>query len=423
VHPAQHPDARGELKIIINSRDVTERQQAEKELRASNQRLEQALADLEEAQARMIEQERLRALGQMASGIAHDFNNALAPILGFTDLLLHVAGLLDDRKKVTEYLGLVNLAAKDAASVVRRLREFSRPREETEIFVPVELPQLVEQVVTLTQPKWRDQARAEGRNIAVRTDLEAVPAVSADEAQLREALTNLLFNAVDAMPEGGTLALRTFRSPNGVILEISDTGIGMTEEVRRHCMEPFYSTKGKDGTGLGLPMVYGILQRHGASIELQSEPGTGTHFRICFPLDTQVRAPGASPSPRVQADVCRVLVVDDEPLVQQVTAAYLAVDGHAVVTAGSGAEALGKLAAAPFDLVITDQAMPGMSGEQLAAQIKERAPGLPVILLTGFASLMEAEGGARGPIDLILGKPVALAALREAVAKVMAGRQ
>ncbi|HYR59606.1 MAG TPA: PAS domain S-box protein, partial [Chthoniobacteraceae bacterium] len=242
--------------------DITGRKRAADELLALNAELQAALANLKTTQQQVIQQERLRALGQMASGIAHDFNNALVPILGFSELLLLSPAVLADRQKTAKYLETIQTAAKDAASVVSRLREFYRPNKEDREFAPVSLKRLVEQSITLTKPKWKDQAQASGATVGIALDLEPVPPIAGEESALREVLTNLIFNAVDAMPDGGTITLRTRRVGDFATLEISDTGTGMSEETRARCLEPFYSTKGERGTGLGLSMVFGIVQRH-----------------------------------------------------------------------------------------------------------------------------------------------------------------
>ncbi|MFQ5897234.1 MAG: ATP-binding protein [Candidatus Methylomirabilia bacterium] len=405
---------------LSNARDVAERKHAEEELQESNRLLEAALVELESTQQQIIQQERLRALGQMASGIAHDFNNALSPILGFSELLLIDPEHLDNKEKVTEYLRIMNTASRDAANVVSRLREFYRPREENEILRPVDLSQLAEQSIQLTQPRWKDQALAGGITIRIETDLQKVPPVAGNEADLREVLTNLIFNAVDAIPESGTITLRARPDGEHAVLEVSDTGTGMTEEVRQRCLEPFFSTKENRGTGLGLSMVYGIIQRHQGTIDIESEPGKGTTFIIRLPVQTEQVAGDAKPEARAPSRRLRVLVVDDEPLVCRVMTDYLTSDGHTVETATNGREALEKFRAGQFDLVVTDQGMPEMSGDRLAAAIKRLAPDKPVILVTGFGKTAKADDDKPADVDFIVSKPVPLTALRQALAKVMA---
>jgi PAS domain S-box-containing protein len=325
--------------------DITIRRRAEDALLDSNRRLGEALAELRRTQQQVIQQERLRALGQMASGIAHDFNNALSPILGFSDLLLASPQSLDDRETVTRYLGMMRTAAQDAASVVGRLREFYRHRDEGEVPTFIRLNALAQQVVSLTQPRWKNQALANGVSIEVETELRRVPVIEGNEAELREALTNLIFNAVDAIPERGTVTLRTRLDGEHAVLEVSDTGVGMTEEVRRRCLEPFFTTKGERGTGMGLAMVYGIVQRHEGTIDIRSEAGEGTTFTIRLPIRRGER--GERSGQRTESSpsllrALRILVVEDEPTVCGIIAAYLARDGHAVETAANGTEGLKK---------------------------------------------------------------------------------
>lgn len=248
--------------------------------------VEERTAELKQIHRQLVQQERLRALGEMASGIAHDFNNALTPILGYTELMLSDEGHLEDKEKKAEHLAnlkIIHTAAKDAATIVSRLRQFGRPREEG-AFGPVDLNRLIEQAIKLTQPKWQVQAMAKGVEITVEMDLEEVGFVEGDEQQLREALTNLIFNAVDAMNTKGSICFKSYRQDDRVVMKMSDTGLGMTEAVRQKCLEPFFTTKGDKGTGLGLSMVYGIIQRHRGDIEVQSEPGKGTTFLIRLPI-------------------------------------------------------------------------------------------------------------------------------------------
>lgn len=398
--------------------EITERKRAADELLALNAELQTALADLNATQKQIIQQERLRALGQMASGIAHDFNNALVPILGFCELLLLSPGILDDKQKTSRYLQTIQIAAKDAASVVSRLREFYRPDKNDREFVPVNLKRLVEQAITLTKPKWKDQAQASGAMVRVSLELEAVPPVAGEESALREVLTNLIFNAVDAMPEGGSLTLRTRHDGETATIEVADSGIGMSEEVRQRCLEPFFSTKGERGTGLGLSMVFGIVQRHSGSLDLRSEPGKGTTFIITLPLqDAAEHRPTAEAPARAPQRSLRVLVVDDEAPVRDTLAAVLATDGHEVELAIDGLDGLKRFGAREFDLVMTDRAMPGMSGDQMAATIKLIAPRMPIILLTGFGLFHDKSEFP--DVDVLASKPIRIPALREAIATAM----
>ncbi len=380
-------------------------------------------AELRRAQQKAIEQERLGALGQMASGIAHDFSNALTPVLGFSELLIDHPEFWNDKQLLSEYLHMINTSAKDAMHIVGRLREFYRKRQKVEVMLPIDLRQIVEQAVLFTRPKWKDQALAAGVIIRVDTELMDLPRVAGNDSALREVLTNLIFNAVDAMPKGGTIRFHAYADQGYVVLEAEDTGTGMSEEVRAHCFDPFYSTKGKRGTGLGLAMVYGVILRHDGTITVESEPGKGSKFIIRLPVyrPSNEKKPDGTVDMLPMASVVRpfrVLVVDDEPLVRQVLRDYLCGDGHAVETACSAEEGLSKFSAGTYDVVLTDWAMPGKRGDAFTAEIKEKSPKTPVIMLTGFGELMKERGESVPGVDVLLSKPPTLASVREAVLRV-----
>ena len=407
-------------KIVAGSvENLTRRKQAEDDLRASNRELEKALDELKATQQQVIQQERLSAIGQMASGIAHDFNNTLTPILGFAELLLQSDKLLDNKVETRRCLEMLRTSAKDAASVVSRLREFYRPAETDEEFPVVDLAKIVQQAVSLTEPKWRNQTQAKGLTIEVTVNAKATPYVAGEESALREVLTNLIFNAVDAMPQGGRLLLETSIDGDDAIVRVRDTGTGMTESVRQRCLEPFFSTKGERGTGLGLSMVYGIVERHRGKLEIESAAGQGTTFIIRLPQAEMSDAPAAvTPGTRSKSSL-NVLLVDDEPRVLEVVSAYLRFDGHSVSTAASGREALEKFRRNQFDLVVLDRVMPEMSGDQTARFIKQVNPDIPVIMLTGFGALIEVSGSQKAAVDVVVSKPVTLDALRQTIEKLL----
>ncbi|HEX5176450.1 MAG TPA: ATP-binding protein, partial [Chthoniobacteraceae bacterium] len=390
------------------------------ELATTAGRLEEALAQLKEAQDRMVQQERLHALGRMASGIAHDFNNALAPIVGFSELLLKPSPTI--QKKSREYLQLIHTAATDGAEVVRRLREFYRYRDEHDVFTPVAINDLVRQVAAMTKPRWRDQALARGAHINFLTELQHVPPVAGCEPELRELLINLIFNAIDAIEEDGTITCRTFTRNGSVILQLSDTGAGMSEKTRLRCLEPFFSTKADHGTGLGLSMVFGIVRRHDGTLEIESAPGEGTTITISLlPHEASKATPLPSPA-AFSGGPLRILVVDDEPSIREVLRAYFKEDGHFVGVAIDGREGFELFCGGDWDLVVTDRAMPHLNGDQLAAAIKEIRPHVPVILITGFADVMSDVGDHPPAIDLVMPKPFTRDALRAAIGNAIARR-
>ena len=403
--------------VVVNSRDLTERKAAAADLLETNVKLEKALNELRQTQNQIVQQERLRALGEMASGVAHDFNNALSSVLGFSEAILMYPEVLDDKEQTMEFIQMINTAAKDGANVVSRLSEFYRQREATETLVPVNLNKLIEGTISLTAPRWRAQAQANGVHIDVATELADVPDVPGAEAELRQGLTNLIFNAVDAMPRGGTITIRTSLATGSVLIEVSDQGTGMSEETARRCLEPFFTTKGQRGTGLGLAMVYGLIQRHHGDISIHSVLGEGTTLRILLPIDASaVAGPSETGIDSRSGPRLRVLVVENEPMVRKVITDYLKVDGHQVTSLEDGPEALEALADA--DLVITDKVLGKMSGVQLAAAIKSARPELPVILLTGFGDSAEADLMPQG-VARVVTKPFTLADFRRALAEVV----
>jgi len=408
-------------EIVAGSvENQTRREQAETDLRETNRELEKTLRELKATQQQVIQQERLSAIGQMASGIAHDFNNTLTPILGFTELLLESDSLLDDKVEARRCLEMLRTSTKDAASVVSRLREFYRPADTDEEFPIVDLAKIVQQAVLLTEPKWRSQMQARGVTVEVKVEIIASPFVAGEESALREVLTNLIFNAVDAMPEGGRIVLETATEGSDAILHVRDSGTGMSESVRQRCLEPFFSTKGSLGTGLGLSMVYGIVERHRGKLEIESAVGRGTTFTIRLPLAEAGQASGSEIAAEAGAlSSLRILIVDDEPSILEVVSSYLRCDGHSVATAASGREALEKFRRNHFDLVILDRVMPEMSGDQTARFIKQLNQDIPVIMLTGFGALIEVTGSQRQAVDIVLSKPVTIDALRSTIGKLL----
>ncbi|HEV8311498.1 MAG TPA: PAS domain S-box protein, partial [Burkholderiaceae bacterium] len=390
--------------------------------------LQHAYDELRQTQQAVMQQERLRALGQMASGIAHDINNAISPILLYTEALLEREPQLSERAR--GYLQVIARSIDDVAETVARLREFYRQREPQLTPVPLDLNTLVKQVAELTQARWSDMPQQRGVVIRMDRDLAAdLPAAAGVESEVREALINLVFNAVDAMPDGGLLTMRTRRctSPvpgNGAAqafaqVEIVDTGMGMDDDTRRRCLEPFFTTKGERGTGLGLAMVYGVARRHGADIEIESKVGEGTTVRVIFAaagVDPVVPAgSGAKPAPPKRL---RLLVVDDDPLLLKSLRDTLETDAHIVTTANDGRGGIEAFRAAQargevFSAVITDLGMPYVDGRRVAAAIKEASPSTPVILLTGWGQRLLSEEEVPQHVDRVLSKPPKLRELRE----------
>jgi GAF domain-containing protein len=373
-----------------------------------------AYEDLALAQDQLVRSEKLRALGEMASGVAHDFNNLLAAILGRAQLLLHRV----EDPTARQWLQIIERSAADGAKTVRRLQEFTRIRRDQPA-VAVDLNQVVREAIELTESSWRLEPPRRGIVIGAVTELASdLPTTLGDPAELREVMTNLILNAVDAMPRGGTLTFSTARRGESIELRVVDTGVGIPEAVRGKIFDPFFTTKGPKGTGLGLSMTYGILSRHGATITVDSQEGQGTTFTLLFPVGAAPRAPVPDVGALGPVVTLRCLVVDDEESVGDMVADVLRSAGHTVGVARSASEGLSRVRSEPLDLVFTDLSMPGMTGWELARAVRDAVPGLPVILVSGFAVEVSPEDLQASGVHSVLAKPINIGEVLDAAAAI-----
>jgi CheY-like chemotaxis protein len=350
----------------------------------------------------------------MASGVAHDFNNLLASVLGRAQLLMR---RVQDPQQL-QWLRVIERSALDGSQTVRRLQEFTRIRRDQPM-VPLDVTQIVRDALDITQSRWREEPVSRGILVEVRTQLDPVPPILGDASELREALTNLILNAVDAMPSGGTLTLQTRATEDHVDVIVADTGVGIPADVRDRIFDPFFTTKGPKGTGLGLSMTYGIVSRHGGFVTVDSEDGRGSTFRLSFPSAAMVEPPPA-PAPRVATGPVRqlrCLVVDDEEPVRAMLADAVESAGHRATVVEGGAEAIARFRAEPFDVVLTDLAMPRVSGWQVARAVKQIAPRVPVFLVTGFGIELSPEERRAHGVDVILVKPLQIQEILDALAE------
>jgi signal transduction histidine kinase/CheY-like chemotaxis protein len=399
--------------------------------------LQRAYDDLRQTQQAMMQQERLLALGKMASGIAHDINNAISPVALYTESLLERESDLSPRTR--QCLEIIQRAIGDVAHTVSRMREFYRVREPHATLGRVNLNELIQQVIDLTRARWSDMAQQRGIAIEVQTALDAdLPAIMGIEGELRDALINLIFNAVDAMPQGGALMLRT-RVLHGandnferattqdlVQIEVVDAGVGMDEETQRRCLEPFFTTKGERGTGLGLAMVYGTVQRHNGDIEIDSTVGKGTTVRLRFSGATAMDDI-IGLNPVTVYTKARILLVDDDPIVLKSLEDTLTLEGHTVTCADGGQAGIDAFVAAhaagnPFQVVVTDLGMPYVDGRRVSAAVKGAAPQTVVLMLTGWGQRLVANGEMPPNVDRVLSKPPRLGELRETLAQTLVKR-
>ncbi|PYO03735.1 MAG: hypothetical protein DMD91_00225 [Candidatus Rokuibacteriota bacterium] len=433
VVPLKTPDGRviGVLQLINCKRDrgqrFTSRDEIEREVRGFPARFEDlacslasqaavavensrlytelqtAMARLEASQHTTIQVERLRALGEMAGGLANDFNNTLAAILGRAQLLLTQS----EDSEVQRQLRVIEQAALDGARTMRRMLEFSRSRGRRP-FQPVDFNKVVNEAMELTRGQWREDARTRGIAYDVRIEKTATASVLGDRYELGEALTNVIRNALDAMPSGGRLTVRTAIDADHVVVSVIDSGCGMTEATRAKIFEPFFTTKTDKGSGLGLSVTYGIVSRHGGTVDVESSPGEGTSVTICLPA-----APTA-PKPGLTSSSSRILLIAEDADGDRETphggqlADALSAEGHHVVECADGDRGLAAFDQQGFDLVITEIDTPGASGWDVARLVKTARPETSVVLVTGWSDRVDIEAARRRGVDLVVTKPFAV---------------
>ena len=396
-----------------------------KNIEASAKQAEQAERHVEELSHFIAEQERIReqfsqmeklsALGELASGVAHDFNNTLAGILGRAQLILRT----NDPEKIQRGLNIIVKTAEDGAKTVKRIQDFARQRRDHD-FEPVSIDQILFDVSEITRPRWKDRAEASNVQITLDLQIRSKTRVMGDESELREVLVNMVFNAVDAMPQGGSLTLTAEDVDESVVISVADTGTGMAPEVKTRIFDPFFTTKGKAGMGLGLAVSFGIIRRHEGSVEVDSEVGVGTRFRISLPkaqltdepiaLEVEpprlpVETPYISAARLFEGYQPKILVVDDEEAVRELLRDLLESEGCRVYLAPGGREALNLFGAQQFDGVFTDVGMPGMSGWELAHAIRERNETIPIAVITGWGEAVGSDDQREARVNWVVTKP------------------
>ena len=369
-------------------------------------------------QERLIRGEKLRALGELSAGVAHDFNNNLGIILGRTQLLQ----MKTTDPDLVSGLEVIRQAAMDGGQTVRRIQQYTRVREEYQHEV-LHLPSVAAEVIELTKGKWKNEAQRRGVKIDIRVEATEPLPILGTRAELREALTNLVFNAVDALPMGGWIVIRTRASGEESILEIEDNGVGMAEHVKSRMFEPFFTTKGLSGNGLGLSMVYGIVSRHRGSIEVESKPDAGTIVRMRFPAVDPSRPDFVAPKRQPAPYRASILVVDDEVDLVAIMRDSLEREGHTVVTATGGSEGIQRFRTGKFDAVLTDLGMPDVSGWEVA-RVARREGGQRLVLglVTGWGATVSDEVMEAHQIDFVISKPFEVGTLASRVNETLAAR-
>lgn len=394
-------------------------------IEASAAQAEQAQRHLEELSHYTAEQERIReqfsqmeklsALGELASGVAHDFNNTLAGILGRAQLMLRT----NDPEKISRGLNIIIKCAEDGAKTVKRIQDFARQRRDHD-FEPVSIDQILFDVSEVTRPRWKDRAEASNIQISLDLQIRSKAKVMGDESELREVLVNMVLNAVDAMPAGGQLTLVAEDVEDSVVISVGDTGTGMAPDVTSRIFDPFFTTKGKAGMGLGLAVSFGIIRRHEGSVEVESEVGAGTKFKISLPKAKVVEdsvlleperpkllheKPNAIASRTFDHNQPKILVVDDEEGVRELLRDLLEGEGFRVYLAPGSREALSLFEVHQFDGIFTDVGMPGMSGWELAHAIRQRNETIPIAVITGWGEAVGSNEQKEARVDWVIAKP------------------
>ena len=395
--------------------EMSQREKTDEALRESDIRLSDAFLKLRRAGEHVAQTERLLTLEHVSKDIVHDWKNAITPILASVQYLPELIADQKQNDEIKKMLSVIDTCIKKADEEVVHLGEIVQS-DTGSGRKPMDINQIVTDALHSTEIKWKDQPDWE--RIEVKTELSRIQPIHGNAYDLSEAVKNVLINAVEAMSKGGTITVRTQAVGQWVGLEISDTGIGMAEDVRSKCMEPFFSTKGPNAAGMGLTTAYRIIKRHNGTIDIESVPGRGTTVAVCLPVEIPQPVPARKP-PDHPLRKLNILVVDDESWSRVALVHTLMTEGHTVETANNGHEGLEKFRHGGFDLVVTDRAMPGMSGEELAVAVKKIDPAKRVILVTGYCDTLDEKERQRFGVDGVVGKPIRPSELIDSVITVM----
>ncbi len=361
----------------------------------------------------LFQSEKLKSLGELAGGVAHDFNNVLAAILGRVQLLsmnLETPSGKQERRKVMRELKkgleIIEKASLDGAETVRRIQEFSRRRADDKYFTHLDINELVDHALEFTKARWKDEAESKGIKIQIKKEISPPATIAGSASELREVFTNLINNAIDAMPQGGTIRIRTFKENSYIGIKIEDTGMGISKDISDRIFDPFFTTKGPQATGLGMSVSYGIITRHKGTISVDSQEGRGTAFTIKIPV-TEVKEIKDEKTQELSKKGRKgnILIVEDEEDIRTLLSEILTSDGHAVSVASGGKKGIEVFKKERFDLILTDLGMPGMSGWEVASTIKKLAPEVIIAVITGWGIQLDKDEMKQHGVDMIINKP------------------
>lgn len=361
--------------------------------------------------------EKMRIMGEMASGIVHDFNNLLGAIVGRAQLASGKTDLVEIRKNLAQ----IEKIALQGGETVKRLQVFTRRGDHSEL-IPTDLNQVATDALEVTRHRWESQAQGDGviYKIEKKFHTEQRCTVSGVHSELVDAVANLILNALDAMPDGGPLTIETQCEPDFSRLIVGDCGVGMTPDEIEDIFYPFHTTKGSQGTGLGLAVVYGVVKRHHGKIRVESTPGQGSRFIIELLSIESTVATAVPDLIEVDAGGRRILLVDDDHMILDVMGEALGDVGHEVKEVDNGAAAIMAMREEQFDVVITDLGMPGITGWEVARRAAALTPPLPVVVISGWGAQLDEDQLRESKVDAVLAKPFHLDQLRQAVMDVTA---
>jgi len=373
------------------------------------------VTEMRKMEEKLIQSEKLRALGELSGGVAHDFNNMLTAILGRVELLkMNLESFSGkERRKISpllkQSLEVIEKAASDGAETVRRVQEFSSMRADDKDFIHLDLNEVVNDALDFTRTRWKDEAELKGIKIQIKKELSPISSIMGKASELREVLTNLINNSLDAMPQGGRIKIKTFEEDKCVFLKVEDTGIGMPVDVMKRVFDPFYTTKGPKSTGLGMSLSYSIITRHQGTISVDSQEGKGTTFTIMIPTERVKKIEeGEFKEFSKKERKANILVIEDEEDIKNLLSDILTSDGHKVTTASDGKEGIEVFKKGSFEIVFTDLGMPGMSGWEVASSIKKLCPEVIVIIITGWGIQHDKDKQKKSGVDMIVNKPFKL---------------
>ena len=370
------------------------------------------ITERKEMTLKLLQSEKLKSLGELAGGVAHDFNNVLAAILGRVQLLrmsLERQSVKQERKKlmheIKKGLEIIEKASEDGTETVRRIQEFSRRRFDDKNFTEVDINELIDYALEFTRVRWKDDTESRGKKIKIKKEFSPLPPIKGSASELREVFTNFINNALDAMPQGGQIKIKTFKKGNHIYVKLKDTGVGIPEVIKDRIFDPFFTTKGPQSTGLGMSVSYGIINRHRGTIKVDTVEGQGTTFIIKLPIISEKTTEKKEKRLQRKQRKARILVIEDEEAVRELLKDILTDGGHKVETASYGSKGVEMFKKSSFDMVFTDLGMPEMSGWQVAEETKKINRNIPVALITGWkVELEDCELRKKG-VDLVVNKP------------------